>query len=272
MKTWYGIIILAFVAWPVRISAQFTGITSPAFDSLKSSTPGFFFGSQYNSKVNFWGRNLGMEQFSVDPYIMLNYGNGFYFYAVTLLWSEMEEIPVETDIGLGFEHQVTPWFYLSIGYERWFVHSKDVYSRKSLENYFEGVLNYNFKLFQLESGSYFIFGIDRLFVQDFTIAKNIFLSRFMRNGRIEINPGVSVSLSNDSLRSIFGDPVDATTEDFDQRLRIADYEIGIPATLSIGNLELQLIAFYNIPANLTNESLNPYSWFSAYLCYFFPLK
>lgn len=266
-------ILLVFVcaSFYIKGYSQAFGKSLPPADSGDLSTPELIIGSRFNNKVNFWGRNFGIDQYGIDPYAVVNFGNGFYVYGATLFWSKMPEKPVETDIGLGFESQISRAFYIYAGYERWLSHSSDYYSKKSLENYLEGIINYDLKWFQLEGAAYFMFGIDRLLVIDCSLTRNFIVSRYSNNGKFMISPYITSTFSNESLALIFGDIEDGFGENPEPGLRVAGFEIRTPVIFSIGRFELELNPCYNIPVNYPNENIRQFASFSADLNYTFPL-
>src|SRR5258708_31956109 len=127
-------------------------------DSTKDVIPSISFGNYFTNKVVFWGRDAGVKQDGLAPYVLFNTGKGLYAYALNNYWSATPAKPAETDIGVGYEIQMTKKLYASAGYERWLVHYGGYYNRYSLKNYFEAQVNYEFPWFNLQPMTYYMFG------------------------------------------------------------------------------------------------------------------
>jgi hypothetical protein len=238
-------------------------------DSLKEISPSIEFSSDFANKVVFWGRDFGKNQFGFENNITYKTGKGIYLNYTGHVWSAMPNPYAKTDIGIGYEREITERFYASIGYERWFFNNGDDYIKKALANYVEADLNYDFDLLSIEPSFYYMFGIENIYQADININGEYILFRFSKNGNVFIKPQWLSTFANQAFLPIYSYyPTSYVNE---KKIKLVDIEFSLPISVKINNFEIEPNFHYNIPLKINNEQINSFYYFSlrvAYNCYF----
>lgn len=235
--------------------------------SPEEVTSNLTIGNSYNNRVVFWGRQFGIKQYGVYPYMRFDSGNGWYLYAVGLYWSAIPGQMSETDIGIGYEKQITPRFYASAGYERWIVHYGDSYDRNILTNYLEAYFSYDVGPFYVDPAFYYMFGMEHAFVSDISI--NAYYPLFpslSESVHISTLPEVVTTFATHSFIQLFGYTPDPINE---KGFKLAGFEVNVPITTTFRNFALSITPHYNIPVEVQSEQIDPFFYVSLDLNYTF---
>lgn len=231
-------------------------------DTLKDQTLSLTVGNYYTNKVIYWGQDFGLKQYGITPYVLISHNNGLYLYVVNLYWEAIDNKPAETDIGIGYKFQLGN-LYVYTSYERWLVHYGGVYNRRALSNYLEADLLYDFNIFNLESTSYYMWGIDKLFVSDIALNQQYYLFPLGKKGWITLTPEVLASFADQPFWYLFTDYYEFEEPDF----RWVDFETNATLGMVFKKLELELTGHYNMPVNPYFEPELPFLYFTAHLNY-----
>ncbi len=236
-------------------------------DSLKEITPSIEFGTEYANKVVFWGRDFGEKQFGVEPYILFNTGKGFYLSAAQNYWSAMPYKFAKTDIGLGYEKQLTDRLYTSLEYERWIFYNGDEYVRNALVNSIEADVNYDLDWINIEPAFYFMFGYEHFFQTDIMIYGEYYMFSFLRAGRVYFKPQWITTFANQTFLPLYSDYPASYIKA--KNFKLVDFELNAPILFKLKNFEVEPIFHYNIPVKAKNEDISSFYYFSIHLTYNF---
>jgi hypothetical protein len=236
-------------------------------DSLKEISPGIEFSSDFANKIVFWGRDFGRPQFGFENNVTFKNGKGFYLSYTSYIWSSMPNPYAKTDIGVGYERQFTDRFYASVGYERWFFNNGDDYVKKALVNYTEAEMNFDFDWITFESSFYYMNGLENIFQADINVIKEIFLFSFSRSGNVSMQPQFLTTFANQAFLPIYSNyPTGFINE---KKFKPLDFELSIPFSVKVRNLEIAPNFHYNIPVKIGNEQISSFFYFSCRLSYNF---
>jgi hypothetical protein len=236
-----------------------------AQDSINGITPSIELGTEYANKILFWGRDFGIQQFGVQPYAIFKTGKGFYFYGSQYYWSGLANPWAKTDIGVGYEKQVTDRLYLSGGYERWIFYNGNSHDRHGLQNYFELQVNYDFGLFMIEPTIYYMTGNRNIFQADLMIKGDYQLFVFLKKGRVFFQPEILMT-SATSTYFAAGLGSSNTVQSQNGKFKIVDYELMLPLSFNLNNTDLKLAYHFACPIAINaSESVHTTSYLTVSL-------
>ncbi|MCC7050658.1 MAG: hypothetical protein IT239_02625 [Bacteroidia bacterium] len=236
-----------------------------AIDSIKETTSSIEIGSEFLNKVVFWGRNFGEKQHGFENNILYKTKFGWYTNYTGYVWSAMPNRYAKTDLGLGYENQLTDNFYASLEYQRWIFNNGDYYVKNALANYLKAELSYNFGFINVEPCFYYMFGIEHIFQSDIEVNHEFILATVFKSGKVCFFPRVLSTFANQGFLPIYGKSPSGFIEN--NQFKCVDTELSLPLVFSIRNFETEATLNYNYPIKIGNEKLSPFFYFSISLNY-----
>jgi hypothetical protein len=236
-------------------------------DSLKEIVPSIEIASDFANKVVFWGRDFGRKQFGFENSLIFKTGKGFFLNYTGNVWSAMPSPYAKTDIGIGYEKQVTDRLYTSMGYERWFFHNGDAFVRSALTNYLEADINYDLDIINIEPEFYYMFGTQNIVQTDINVRGEFFLFSCFKSGEVSIKPQGLATFANQGFLPIYSDYPSGYTNE--KKFNLVDLEMALPLQLKVKNMEFEPQLHYNIPVKIGNEQVSPFFYFSVHFAYNF---
>jgi hypothetical protein len=215
--------------------------------------------------VVFWGRDFGRPQFGFEPSIIFKTGTGLYLNATNHYWSAMESVLAKTDIGIGYEKQVSEKLYISLGYEYWTFYYKDRFFQRALKNMITADISYDVLGFTIEPAVYYMFGTQSIFQADFSLNREIFLTNCFNTGNLSVKPSATSIFASENFLPLYS--YSTINYGNGHNVKLVDYQFSLPFDLKIQNFEIEPALHYNIPVALTNETIDPYYFFSLRLAY-----
>ena len=235
-----------------------------AIDSLREVTGGILFGTYYDSKMTFWGRDFGEKQFGLTPYVVLSSPLGLYIYGVNNYWSANAKQPARTDLGIGYETNLGKKVYLSMGYERWFARYGDDYYNSLLIHNIELSAVFELPWFDVAPSVYYMFGENHVLQTDIAIEKQ-YLIPLSKICRLSFKPSLLTTFATRTFIPMYSE-FDLDQIDYN-KIALVDYEATAMLGLEIRNLEMDVAGHYNIPIGVGYEELSPFSYLSIHVSY-----
>jgi hypothetical protein len=232
-------------------------------DSLKEQRPSIEISTDYANKVNFWGRNFGLNQYGFEASAFFKSGKGLFLYGTQHYWSAVPNKLAKTDIGIGYEKYLTNNFIASFSYEQWFYHNGDNFVRNALTHFAEAACSYEFNYFNIDPSFYFMFGTEKIFQANIAVNQEFYLFRFMKHTRVYFTPDFLTSFANQNFLPIYSDyPVNYHNYN---KFKLVDFELSMPISISYKNLEIEPCFRYNIPVKAMNENISSFYYFTMHL-------
>ena len=238
-------------------------------DSIKASMPYLKTELNTSNKAVFWGRTFGLNQFSVEPCLIFKTNKGFYFYNTNYYWSKdaLPNLFAKSDLGIGYEKDISENFSFSINYERWLYYNGGENVKKAIQNSTELQLFYAFNYLNLEAVSYYMFGDYKIFETDFKISQEFHLHTFSKNCYLYVFPELTSIFANKNFLPIYS--VVQPTMNNRNYFRLIDLELTIPFRLELKNFDFEPTFHYNKPIKQVNENVSAFIYFSLGLSYNF---
>jgi non-ribosomal peptide synthetase-like protein len=234
-------------------------------DSLKETFPSIEFSTDYASKQVFWGRDFGKPQYGVEPLLVFKTGFGLYMYGANHYWSAMDNVLSKTDLGIGYEKQVSENFYFSFGYENWTFYNNDKFYQNALRNYLEAQMTYTIRGYNLEPTFSYMFGTQNVSQLDLAINKSIFISQISKTGELNIVPAATCIFASQNFLALYS--YSNIPYSNNKNIKLVDYQLSLPLNIKERNFDLETAVHYNIPIALPKENIDPYFYFTIKLSY-----
>jgi hypothetical protein len=219
-------------------------------------------GFDYMSKVAFWGRTFGINQFGLMPTVMYANPKGFYAFYTGYYWSGEQNKYAKTDLGIGYEKYLTDRLYVSAEYSRWFFYNGNTASRKALTNFIELDSYYDFDFITVGCSYYYMFGIQQSHVFNIELSKDFTLYNLLGANKIIISPSV-VATAAANTKTPANPSLFSLAKYQDNPSGIINYEFMLPVEYKIiGLCDLSAAYHFAIPQNAAPQfPLKPFSYF-----------
>jgi hypothetical protein len=222
-------------------------------------------GVYYINKVNYRGRDFGINQYGIQPTINYRTSKGLSLFTTGYYWSGMPTKWAKTDLGIEYEKQVTKRLGLTLGYERWFFTNGTKEDRKQLNNFTELYLSYDLDIINIGSGFYYMFGTKKSYLIDLEISSYFEARRKLGADKIIFEPVFRMMWGNQFITLGSINSVSYSNNNF---FGILDYEAGAQLTYKIKNFEFKPVYNFAYPVNGTAEqSVRPFSYFTFTINY-----
>jgi hypothetical protein len=250
---------------PAKNAFYISDSIASLIDSLKESVPSLELSTEYENKVVFWGRDFGLPQYGINPGFIFKTGVGFYFYGFNHYWSAMPNILSKTDLGIGFEKQVTEKFYFSLAYENWTFYYKDKFFQNALKNYLEAQISYNLQGVNIEPTVYYMFGSQQIFQADLSINKELFITDLFNRGDLSVSPSATAIFASQNFLPLYSYSNIRFARG--NAVKLVDYDFSLPFKFQFHYLNIEPAFHYNIPVALPKEVIDSYFYFTIRLAY-----
>lgn len=150
--------------------------------------------TNYTNRVVFRGRDFGLKQYGVYNCIKYKNPTGLYLNLNNYYWSGIQSTIAKTDLGIGFEKNLTKKIVLDISYEKWFLANDTFFLGMNFSNMIQTGINTNYDQVNGEASVYFIFGKEKAFLYDFRGTYTIDLPGSNKNFYWNITPALLVEI------------------------------------------------------------------------------
>jgi hypothetical protein len=254
--------VLTLNAQPGRDSLNLITNKIDSLEEVDDNSHKLILGFDYMSKVAFWGRNFGINQFGLMPTVMYTHPKGFYAFYTGYYWSGEQNKYAKTDLGIGYEKYVTDRWYVSAEYSRWFFYNGNIASRKALTNFIEFDTYYDFDFITVGGSYYYMFGIQESHIFNIEVSKDFTLYHLLGADKIIISPSVVATAAANT--KIPANPSLFSLAKYQENPSgIINYEFTLPIEYKIiGLCDLSAAYHFAIPQNAAPQfPLKPFSYF-----------
>ena len=227
-------------------------------------------GCGYLSNVAFQGRNYGIQQIGASPGIDLKLSNGLSFSLTGNFWSEASpKNYAETDIGVGYEFNISDKFGVNIGYERWIPTNPPNVGGKPLSSNFTTLgFNYDAGLIRINSTFFYIYTAGQTGSgASFSLTKAFEWQNLLGLDKLTIAPTASAEFGEGDIgHSAVSGKNGRIATTYTNIIKVINYQFDLPITYrKIGKYEIGPTLHYAIPQNTSvyEGSLTPFFYFSA---------
>jgi len=243
--------------------------------------------TNYTNKVVFRGRDFGLQQYGFYNSIKYKNPSGFYLNLNNYSWSGVQTLIAKTDLGIGFEKNITKRLSFDVSYERWFLSNDTFFLAMNFNNMLQTCISTNYEKLNGEASVYFIFGSEIAFLYDLKGTYNIDLPGSNYNFSWSLMPSVLFEIyagqkhKSDTTNFISNNiPYrEIKTKYTLQKPQLANSEILLELNLYYKNLAITPTFHYAFPLviNYEDEPLSPYlangySYFTLNIAYNFYFK
>ena len=229
--------------------------------------PSLEIGLEGSNKAVFWGRTFGLNQYSAEPSIVFNTGQGFYLYNTNYYWSDDVEpnLIAKSDLGMGYERYLTENLSASLSYEKWIYYNGDDYVKHAIQNSLELQASYELPWLNLVSSGYYMFGNIDIFEGDFSINQEYHICSFTPRHRVYFTPQLTSIFANKNFLPIYSEI--PSNFDNNNRFRLINLELTFPLRIQLKDFEIEPTFHYNMPIQQPNENVHAFNYFSLKLIY-----
>lgn len=263
--------LLVHACW---FSPGFAQVTDSLPDSSQVESTNFlFFGTGYQSRVNFMGRDFGQKipLFSTD--VMYWHKSGLYFNA-TLAKFFISDLSWQKGLGLGFSRALTQKADIDLSFNEYFGASNLNESGQDNIGMLQGTLGLDWGLLYSTTQLLYLFNQPGDFFVVSRHSRYFELdNRIGESGVLSFEPRLTFYLGTSNYYQIGG--YDLTYREFldTQRFVAQGMDFSVPITLSLSNLEFQVEPRWVIPTQVPDYDLSTSNFQLALKAtYAFPLK
>ena len=222
-------------------------------------------GIDYDGKVLFMGRETKNSQFGIAPFATYNFYDGFYVNAVLNYWSGWHKGISKTELGVGYENNISKNITFTAEYSRWILSDTNEYLKKAIENVCFIRVKWTNPIFTFEPEIDYYSGKEKIWQTDLNFYKKIRLVSFGNDKIIFIKPHFLTSFANPLYIMIYSnyDKILLTNNNF----KPTDLELSLPIQLHLKNINIEPIFRYNIPLKESFETIKPFFYFTLHLEY-----
>ena len=246
-------------------------------DSLTEISPTIEIGTEYASKIVFWGRDYGLKQFGFQPHLRYKTGKGLSFGVSSNFWSGYSTPLMMSTLSIEYEMQLSPRIYSTVNYEHWIFHGEPQLEINQFQNMYGIEFIFDLGWFTVEPTLYHMYGYEQTLISDLSIKGDYKLFNLFKSGRVSFQPEATVT-SSTAADLLFTDyyatlmdtsSIDVTINTLRlSKFRIINYEITAPITFKYQNFELKPAIHYIFPVKSENEAaISPFTYFTLSLTY-----
>ena len=244
-------------------------------DSLKEISDILEIGTEFTSRVAFWGRDYGIRQIGFQPSYRYQTSYGVYYTATQNYWSSDARPLARTYVGMGYQKRINSMFYSSLSYEWCIIHNEMLSEINEPENNLTLDLSYDLNWFYIEPSITYMFGSNKFLMTNLVLRGDYELFNLGRVGRVFFQPEVMMTNST-SPYSLFAYDIGDETTNGDtialhtdlKNFSIIDYELMIPLTFNCKNFEIKAAYHFSYPISINSEELvRPFSFFTVSLTF-----
>ena len=246
-------------------------------DSLSDISPTLEIGTEYASKIVFWGRDFGLKQVGYQPHVRYKTGKGLSFGVSSNFWSAYTKPLMMSTLSIAYEMQLNSWIYSTVNYEHWIFHGEPQLEINQFQNMYGIEFIFELGWFTFEPTLYHMYGNEQTLLSDISIKGDYKLFNLFKSGRVCFQPEfiVTSSTSADLLfTDYYANLIDTARTDITintitlSKFRVINYEIAAPLTLKFSNFEIKPAFHFIFPVKSEFEkTINPFSYFTVSLTY-----
>ena len=244
-------------------------------DSLKEISDILEIGTEFTSKVAFWGRDYEINQIGFQPSYRYQTSYGVYYTATQNYWSSEARPLARTYVGMGYQKRINSMFYSSLSYEWCIIHNEMLSEINEPENNLTLDLSYDLNWFYIEPSINYMFGSNKFLMTNIVLRGDYKLFNLGRVGRVFFQPEVMMTNSTSPYSLFAYESGDGTTEGDTIAMKtdlknfsIIDYELTIPLTFNCKNFEIKAAYHFSYPISINSEeNVYPFSSFTISLTF-----
>jgi hypothetical protein len=243
-----------------------------ALDSVRDKESSLTLDMTYTSQVVYRGRNYGLIQPGLAPSLTYRHRLGWYALTTNYYWPGTTGGIARTDIGAGYQKDVTDWLNVDFLYERWIYHYGNDEIRNSLNNYLAGNFTFYPKHMIITATAYYSWGTESTISTQLNVSGDFQLPTFIPHTRIYIRPQVLAIWATEVNIPVTEQVVVRRRARTVQRpgsevFAVVDYEFAVPVVFRWGRVELTPSFHYAFPQNLLPEEAGatPYPYYTVQL-------
>jgi hypothetical protein len=241
--------------------------------SKLESTNYLFFGTSYQTRVNFMGRDFGQKIPLLSSDLMYWHRSGLYFNA-TLAKFFVTELTWQKGLGLGFSRPLTQKTDIDISFNEYFGANNLNESGQDNIGMLQGTFGLDWGLLYSTTQLLYLFNQPGDFFVVSRHSRYFELdNRIGKSGILSFEPRMTLYLGTSKYYQIGG--YDLTLREFldTQRFVAQGVDFSVPITLSLSNLEFQVEPRWVIPTQVPEYDLSSSNFQLALKAtYAFPLK
>jgi hypothetical protein len=236
-------------------------------DSVKDRIPSIEIGFDVSNRAVFWGRTYGVTQYSAEPSVSLQTGNGIYFYNTNYYWSEDNEPSqiAKSEFGLGYYRDVTDNLFCNISYDRWHYFNGDHFEKNAVKNAYEFNAFYDLNILNFGTTINYLYGTVNFWEVDFKINQEFFIGKAFKHSSIYFFPEFVSVLANKNFIPIYSDYPNTFVNE--NKFRCINLELNLPLRIQTKNMAIEPICHFDVPIKQPQEDVNSINYFSLKIIY-----
>ncbi len=244
-------------------------------DSLTEVSDILEIGTEFTSKVAFWGRDYEVQQIGFQPTFKYQTARGLFFTASQNYWSSDPKPLAKTYVGGGYQKRINSWLYTSLSYDRCIVHNDSLSTISEPENNLVLDLSCMLGWIAFEPSVNYLFGSQQFLLSDLMIRGEFKLFNFKKLGRVFFEPEIMMTSTTSPNSLFYHDPEDESETRVPpsdhinlKSLKIINYELTLPLAFNYKNFEIKTAFHYANPVKInSDEFVRPFSYFTISLVY-----